>query len=103
MHHAMGERAGLARSGTRDHQERGVGRRIADAVLDRAALVGVELIEIGQHREGESLWLEALREEPCSTFVRNRHLTQGRFPRAMGPINDLGHQVGSRPDALRAA
>ena len=60
MHHAMGERAGLARSGTRDHQERGAasdrGHVLADAVLanavlDSAALVGVELVEIGRrHR-----------------------------------------------------
>jgi hypothetical protein len=56
MHHAVGQRAGLARSRPRDHQQgwRGLGRRranavLADAVLDGAALVGVELVEIGRH------------------------------------------------------
>ena len=83
MHHAVGEGAGLARSRPRDHQEgrRGVGHRCTDAVLadavlantvlDRAALVGVELVEIGRHWRGRIALLEAKQSEPCSVFVRN--------------------------------
>jgi hypothetical protein len=76
MHHAMGERAGLARSGTGDDQERGVGRGIAgpalaNTVLDSAALVGVELVEIGRGHRRIAL-LEAKQEEPCPILVRNR-------------------------------
>ena len=73
MHHAMGERAGLARSGTRDHQERGAAS-VADAVLahamlDSAALVGVELVEIGRGHRRIAL-LEAKQDEPCpSSFA----------------------------------
>jgi hypothetical protein len=79
MHHAVGQRAGLARSRPRDHQEgrRVVGRRrtnavlaaavLANAVLDGAALVGVELVE-----RGRIALLEAKQDEPCSVFVRNR-------------------------------
>jgi hypothetical protein len=85
MHHAMGKRAGLARSGARDHQERSVGRGIADpalanTVLDSAALVGVELVEIGRRHRRIAL-LEAKQDESCPIFVRN---SGGRGIRRMG-------------------
>jgi hypothetical protein len=88
MHHAMGERAGLARSGTRDHQERGVGRGIADTVLantvlDSAALVGVELVEIGRGHRRIAL-LEAKQDEPCPMFVRNCAAVSAGFRRMGG-------------------
>jgi len=49
--HPMGERVGLARPGAGDDQERTVVRR-ADAVLDGAPLLRIELGEIGGHRLG---------------------------------------------------
>ena len=77
MDDAMGDRAGLARPRTRDHQERGVGRGIARAVLantmlDGATLVGVELVEIGRGHRRIAL-LEARQDEPCSILIRNRY------------------------------
>src|SRR6516162_10025939 len=76
MDDAMGDRAGLARPRTRDHQERGVGRGVARAVLantmlNGATLVGVELVEIGRGHRQIAL-LEAKHDEPCSIFIRNR-------------------------------
>ena len=51
----MGERVGLARAGAGDDEERPVvGRGRADAVLDGAPLLRIELGQVGGHRRGES-------------------------------------------------
>src|SRR5262249_2035884 len=52
---AMGERAGLAGSRAGDDQQRARIFIRADAALDRAPLIGIELVEIGGHRRGESV------------------------------------------------
>ena len=54
MHHAMRECRRLARARAGDDEERAVRSRI-DAVQDGAALVGIELVEVGRGHFGESL------------------------------------------------
>ena len=52
MGDAMGEGVGLARAGAGDDQQRTGRRADADAMLDRAALLGIEAIEVvglGEH------------------------------------------------------
>ena len=52
MRDAMRQRVGLARARARDDQQRPRDRRRADAVLDRRALVGIELVQVVHANHG---------------------------------------------------
>ena len=54
----MGEGVGLARAGAGDDQQRPADRSVADAMLDGAALLRVqamEVVDLGEHGESGEL------------------------------------------------
>ena len=59
------------------------GHRARNAVLDSAALVGIELVEIGRGHRRIAL-LEAKQDEPCPMFVRNCAAVSAGFRRMGG-------------------
>jgi hypothetical protein len=61
MHDAVGERAGLARTRPRDDEQRR-GARLADTMLDGAALIGVELIKASAIGESLCAWAPCTRQ-----------------------------------------
>ena len=73
MRDPMGERVGLAGAGARDDEQRAAGgsrRAVRKAMLDGAALFGIELFEIGDGGHGELVASgPGLNHDFC--FVRN--------------------------------
>ncbi len=67
---AMGKRVGLARTGSSDDQKWAPALAVADAVLDRPALLGVKTVEVVDLCEhGESRMRVDRDSEPYSRFV----------------------------------